>query len=540
MKNILLFINLIVVFFSTSCLSQDIRLVKDLIPGTGNGVTYDAETIISLDDIVVFENGELSDDERKNYVTDGTKENTYMIFDSLKIRDYLIFSDTTLFLSCSNYSDYYLIKYNKSDTEAKEILKDWDAIYNLTLYKEMIYFTGRKRFNDAPSLFKYNPLNGEVSIIFNLSGNYFNTDIIEFDNFLYLIANYKNKVYLMKSDGKSNIPDLIYQINTKDYFIYRTNLKAVGNHLFFWYKDDNGKYNLYRSDGKINGTTVVSSSFIDDISDIKSKNKLEIGFKGKYYFSAALVGNQNYPNELNVSDGTTGGTKKIPIEGLPEIYVLPQYLTIYKDELYVYGKYSNASWSGFYGVLKLNENTMTLSSIFDPEVMKKVCEGYGEYLTIFMDSLVFVSGNLDYPKEIWISNPKDKTYHLISDIYYDSGITRPTHLTPAGDKLFFFAEHPEYGHELYVYSNESASAVNDKNMETKELIISPNPAENIILFDVGEPILSLEIYNIISKKVLNQSNVNNNELSIGHLVKGIYFAKVKTKERMYAAKFIKI
>lgn len=540
MKNILLFINLIIVFFSITSHAQDIRLVKDLIPGTGNGVTYDAETIISLDDIVVFENGELSDDERKNYVTDGTKENTYMIFDSLEIEEYLIFSDTTLFLSCTNYYDYYLLRYNKSDTDAMEILKDWDAVYNLTLYKEMIYFTGRKRSNDSPSLFKYNPLNGEVSKIFNLSGNYFNTDIIEFDNFLYLIANYNNKVYLLKSDGKSNIPDLIYQINTKDYFIYRTNLMVVGNHLFFWYKDDNGKYNLYGSDGKINGTSVISSSFIDDISDIKSKNKLEIGFKGKYYFSAALVGNQNHPNEFFVSDGTTVGTKKIPVDGLPEIYVLPQYLTIYKDELYVYGKYSNASWSGFYGVLKLNENTMTLSSIFDPEVMKNICEAYGDNLTIFLDSLVFSSGTFDYPKEIWISNPIDKTYHLISDTYHNAGITRPTHLTPAGDKLFFFAEHPEYGHELYVYSNESASAVNDKNMETKELIISPNPAENTILFDVGEPIQSLEIYNAFGKKVLNQSNVNNNELSIGHLGKGIYLANVKTKERMYVAKFVKI
>ncbi|WP_373943081.1 T9SS type A sorting domain-containing protein [Polaribacter sejongensis] len=72
------------------------------------------------------------------------------------------------------------------------------------------------------------------------------------------------------------------------------------------------------------------------------------------------------------------------------------------------------------------------------------------------------------------------------------------------------------------------------NIPQKELVnfnVYPNPANNYINIDSKkEKIASVDIINVLGKRVLSQKSIINNRLDISSLKKGIYIMKVKSIE----------
>ena len=79
----------------------------------------------------------------------------------------------------------------------------------------------------------------------------------------------------------------------------------------------------------------------------------------------------------------------------------------------------------------------------------------------------------------------------------------------------FYIDYVGYG----VNENEDVSA--------NGLRVYPNPAEDKVMLEAGETVLSVEVYNSLGQRVLRDSRGGNN-LYIGSLPTGVYFLKVET------------
>lgn len=103
-----------------------------------------------------------------------------------------------------------------------------------------------------------------------------------------------------------------------------------------------------------------------------------------------------------------------------------------------------------------------------------------------------------------------------------------------------FIDHPEYVEEIWTNPNPNANTEDNKKLK---LEIFPNPASNFIKIGLPEWNLinksEVFIYNCLGKKVL-QRNVESAELNfnISHLSVGIYFVKLKSKDKIYQSKII--
>lgn len=78
-----------------------------------------------------------------------------------------------------------------------------------------------------------------------------------------------------------------------------------------------------------------------------------------------------------------------------------------------------------------------------------------------------------------------------------------------------------------------------ENTKIKSITIYPNPAENIIHFNIDDEIELVEFFD--SKLILIKSSkqLRNKFLDISQLPSGIYFCKVYSKGKYYSAKFLK-
>lgn len=82
-------------------------------------------------------------------------------------------------------------------------------------------------------------------------------------------------------------------------------------------------------------------------------------------------------------------------------------------------------------------------------------------------------------------------------------------------------------------------------MSTQEVLaqnavsIYPNPVKNDLNIVSKEKIEKVDIYNVVGQKVLTQTQLNNNSISVSQLAKGTYILKVKTKLGVRNFKFIK-
>jgi len=75
---------------------------------------------------------------------------------------------------------------------------------------------------------------------------------------------------------------------------------------------------------------------------------------------------------------------------------------------------------------------------------------------------------------------------------------------------------------------------------TNGINIYPNPAKEFVVFDVaivGES-ATVQLYNVDSKKVLEQKLTDNKQVSISGLPKGLYMYKLNNKGYSYTGKLI--
>ena len=90
----------------------------------------------------------------------------------------------------------------------------------------------------------------------------------------------------------------------------------------------------------------------------------------------------------------------------------------------------------------------------------------------------------------------------------------------------FYIDYVGYG----VEENEIVSA--------NGVRVYPNPAEDKVMLEAGETILSVEVYNSLGQRVLRDSR-GGNSLYVGGLANGLYILKAKTPNGTKYGKLIK-
>jgi ELWxxDGT repeat protein len=148
---------------------------------------------------------------------------------------------------------------------------------------------------------------------------------------------------LWKSDGTKAGTVMVRDIHTgpKDQFggnstMIHDRLVVIGSRLFFMVDSCCvGTSALYVSDGTSDGTVRVD----DDEEPISMPDDFSIGTaSGRFYFVVVHLDGEDYMSQLWMSDGTTGGTRRVP--GSPEWYemtILPNNgtkLYFYTDRLW--------------------------------------------------------------------------------------------------------------------------------------------------------------------------------------------------------------
>lgn len=96
---------------------------------------------------------------------------------------------------------------------------------------------------------------------------------------------------------------------------------------------------------------------------------------------------------------------------------------------------------------------------------------------------------------------------------------------------------PQLGYGILNFGNTYATMGSDNTTKMGQLKIFPNPVVNTFSIDTHEKIISIELYDVLGRKI---QQLNNEKTSnVEHLASGLYFIKVKTDQKEYVEKLIK-
>ena len=96
----------------------------------------------------------------------------------------------------------------------------------------------------------------------------------------------------------------------------------------------------------------------------------------------------------------------------------------------------------------------------------------------------------------------------------------------------------QMGYGILNFGNTlNAVLATDNSTKFNSLKIYPNPVINNFTFDTTEKISSVELYDVLGRKLQSLQNQKTN--SVEQLKSGVYFLKVKTDKNEYVEKIIK-
>ena len=156
--------------------------------------------------------------------------------------------------------------------------------------------------------------------------------------------------------------------------------------------------------------------------------------------------------------------------------------------------------------------------------------------------------NWDESTSQWVGYYKDEyTYDLafaISDLILPPfDLIEIFHLDVIANKpidwiVYYFSNNTWVEHmERTYYFSENAVDVSD--LMEAGIKVFPNPATDFIAFDMdnSSATATIEMFDLQGRKVLYQV-VNDKNISVSHLAKGLYMYKIQNNDRVYNGKIV--
>ena len=93
-----------------------------------------------------------------------------------------------------------------------------------------------------------------------------------------------------------------------------------------------------------------------------------------------------------------------------------------------------------------------------------------------------------------------------------------------------------------VVSTITTGSVSNSEITTLQLMMSPNPTENIIYLmnkDISTETVKVSIFNSIGKCIHNQKISESKSIDLSSYPSGIYLVSIKSKDKIYSGKVVK-
>ncbi|MBC3844800.1 T9SS type A sorting domain-containing protein [Winogradskyella echinorum] len=91
---------------------------------------------------------------------------------------------------------------------------------------------------------------------------------------------------------------------------------------------------------------------------------------------------------------------------------------------------------------------------------------------------------------------------------------------------------------VYGALNPTAATLSTESLEINDFKIYPNPAKDYITIESNVQISSVQVHDILGKKVISQNEITNNRLDVSSLNNGVYFIKVNANGNTITKKII--
>ena len=362
----------------------------------------------------------------------------------------------------------------------------------------------------------------------------FPTDFFEFENEVYFMTteetsgfprNYKKSLW--KTDGTEAGTILL-----KEFSFYGTNyppyFTAYKNKLYFTVFDSStAGVHLWRTDGTVAGTEAAYIGFDFPKNMIVINNDM---------FLAAS--NAAEGQEMWKYDGTDATLFQSFSNGPNSGYFpIEKFLTLVDNKFYFM-----VTDAGVNSIWKTDGTQAGTEKVFENFTFIKELVKAGDIFYFSMDD----NAN---GIELWKSDGTQAGTSMVQDLFPgddafgNKNSSDPANLTVYGNDLYFSANSPDYGIELFKVENAVLNVEQESisNLGIK-MNVFPNPASSQITIsaDNNAPINKVEIFNLLGKRVLikipeNQTNTN---LDVSRFSKGIYIVKANINNKMISKKLI--
>jgi ELWxxDGT repeat protein len=209
-----------------------------------------------------------------------------------------------------------------------------------------------------------------------------------------------------------------------------------------WDEGGTGNYELWKTDGTEDGTTMVKDINSDGTSSYV--NQLTV-FGDMLYFSAR--GN-DYNSELWKTNGTEEGTVMVKDIRPGDYGSSPGNFEVMGDMLYFQAN-DGSNGSELWATDGTESGTVMVADIFDG-----ASGGNPSHFTVVGSTLYFNANSGTNGSELWKTDGTTSGTYMVKDIYPGSGSSSPNYLTVVGngfggEVLYFSASDGSFGYELW-------------------------------------------------------------------------------------------
>ncbi|MBV6439925.1 MAG: T9SS C-terminal target domain-containing protein [Haliscomenobacteraceae bacterium CHB4] len=502
--------------FARPLSSQSVYLVKDLLPGSLDGLGQPGSYIIETLDTLAVMIGRSAGNQNVLWSSDGTEAGTQIIIPAGG--SYPCFTKA--------YGKLWLMREGSSNS-----LEVWESdgtpagtvkrVTTIGSAEKVVAFQGNLYYSNGNKLMKYDTAAHTVSLVTTFSPFDPVYDLAALPDKLLLISQKTGGLKLFVSDGTDAGTVGIYDLNWLNGENYH--LTAAGDKAYFFAALGDGTETFYITDGTTGGTLPL----VEEEAPHFDFNALgtSLMWNDKFLFQAEGPAGSG-SRDLYITDGTVQGTIK-----LQNLFTDPDILNLtpYQDKVYF------SVEGGFTDIWETDGTVSGTKKTF--QFSEFPYSGYG--LAVFQDSLVFSGYDSNFESGLYISAGNFSSARLISDAV--GGFNGNFVPTPA--KMFFINYDAEHGRELWAYDPfKATSGTNEDIKPERRLIVTPNPANDFIRIGYDDQwgvAQTLSVRSMTGQIVRSwQLTGGQSNFPVSGIAPGIYVAVLNTSQGVLVQKLV--